>query len=258
MDGKSRMQARIGSHSIALRRKDLSTTGFTLLEVTVSLTILGFILLIIFGAFRLGLSAWERGESTREEFQTVRAVTQLISRQLKSIVPYKIKTKKAEGDYLAFEGTAHSLRLVSALPVKAKRPEGFVYAVYEYKEEGKEKGSLILYEERALNKDFFEEPLKEESGITLLEGISEFRFEYFREEDPEKNQSAEWVEEWSAKEEKVLPKSMRLTMTVVNKNGKGKESSINILTSIPANREDRNIAARPGRAGSLLRQNRPQ
>jgi hypothetical protein len=175
-----------------------------------------------------------------------------------SIVPYKIKTKKAEGDYLAFEGTAHSLRLVSALPVKAKRPEGFVYAVYEYKEEGKEKGSLILYEERALNKDFFEEPLKEESGITLLEGISEFRFEYFREEDPEKNQSAEWVEEWSAKEEKVLPKSMRLTMTVVNKNGKGKESSINILTSIPANREDRNIAARPGRAGSLIRQNRPQ
>ena len=242
-----------------IRRMGLSMAGFTLLEVTVTLTILGFILLIIFGAFRLGLSAWERGESTRDEFQTVRAVTQLISRQLKSIVPYKIKTKKAEGDYLAFEGKAHSLKLVSALPVKAKRPEGLVYAVYEYKDEGKEKGSLILYEERALNKDFFEEPLKEDSGITLLEGISEFRFEYFREEDPEKNQEAEWVEEWNAKEEKVLPKSMRIIMTVAGKNGKEKESSLTILSSIPANREEKiATAATGGRAGSIIRQNRPR
>ncbi len=242
------------------RKNVRSTTGFTLLEVTVSLTILGFIILIIFGAFRLGLSAWERGESTREEFQTARTVTQLISRQFKSIVPYRIKTKKAEGDYLAFEGTAHSLKLVSALPVKAKRPEGFVYAVYQYKDEGNEKGSLILYEERALNKDFFEEPLKEDSGITLLEGITEFRFEYFREEDPDKDQSAEWVEEWNAKEEKALPKTMRITMTIANKNGKGKESSINILASIPANREDRNVAAAAaaGRARQIINQNRPR
>jgi general secretion pathway protein J len=214
---------------------DLSKKGFTLIEVIVTLTILGFILLIIFGAFRLGLSAWERGESTREEFQTARAVSQLISRQLKSAVPYKIKTKKAEGDYLAFEGKAQSLKLVSALPVKAKRSEGFVYAVYEFKEEEKGKGKLILYEERVLNKDFFEEPPKEDSGVTLLEGISEFQFEYLRGEDAEKSQSEEWVEEWNAKEEKALPKSMRISIALEDKNGKGKKSSINLLASVPAN-----------------------
>ena len=81
-----------------------STTGFTLIEVIVTLTVLGFILLVIFGAFRLGLSAWERGESTKEEYQKVRIITQLISQQIKSSVPYKIKTQKAEGNYLAFEG----------------------------------------------------------------------------------------------------------------------------------------------------------
>ena len=46
-------------------RPHVGTSGFTLLEMVVTLTILGFILLIILGAFRLGLSAWEKGESSR-------------------------------------------------------------------------------------------------------------------------------------------------------------------------------------------------
>src|SRR5512136_2860583 len=107
---RNRAKQRFGKGQFALDRSRLSTTGFTLIEVVVTLTILGFILLIIFGAFRLGLSAWERGESTKEEYQKVRIISQLISQQLKSIVAYKIKTQQAEGNYLAFEGKAHSLR----------------------------------------------------------------------------------------------------------------------------------------------------
>jgi general secretion pathway protein J len=212
------------------------TTGFTLLEVIVTLTILGFIVLIVFGAFRLGLSSWERGESTREDYQKVRTVTQMISRQIKSIVPYKVKSKKAEGDYLAFEGKVRSLKFVSAFPIKAKQPEGLVYGIYEFKEEGKEGGRLILYEQRVLNKDLFEETPKEELGATLIEGISKIRFEYYREGDPEKNRTEGWVEEWDTKEEKELPKALRMTLTFKNGKEGGKELSMKLLASIAANR----------------------
>jgi general secretion pathway protein J len=233
MDQKNRARERSKKYLFPWGIDIYKTTGFTLLEVIIALTILGFILLIIFGAFRLGLSAWERGESTRGEYQRMRAVTQMISHQIKSIVPYKVKTSKAEGDYLAFEGKASSLRFVSAFPIKARQPEGFVYGIYKFREEG---GSLILYEQRVLNKDLFEETPKEESGVTLLEGISKLRFEYYREGDPEKNRTEGWVEEWNAKEEKELPKALKMTITY--KNGReGKEVSSNlVLASIAAYR----------------------
>jgi general secretion pathway protein J len=224
-----------------------STTGFTLIEVIVTLTVLGFILLIISGAFRLGLSAWERGESIKEKYQKVRIVTQLISKQIKSIVPYKIKSQKAEADYLAFEGKDHSLKFVSNLSMKAKQPEGLVYATYEFKEGGKEGGRLILYEHRVLNKDFFEEDPKEELGVPLLEGVSTVHFEYYQEEDLEKNREEGWVEEWNAKEEKVLPRALKITIT-----RSSDQEPINLLVSIPSYRFEE-VRTIPGRRTILQR-----
>jgi general secretion pathway protein J len=214
---------------------DLSvSSGFTLLEVIVTLTILGFILLMVSGTFRLGLSSWEKGDTIKEDYQKIRMISQLVSRQMKSLVPYKIKTEKAEGNYLAFDGKAHSLRFVSALPIKARRPEGFVYVVYQFKDEGDKKGRLVLYEQRALNKDFFEDDLMEDLAVTLFGGVSQVRFEYYREADEEKNRKEEWVEEWNAKEEKELPKGVR--MTIICWNGKGKEeaSPITVLATVSA------------------------
>jgi len=218
-------------------RAGVDTSGFTLLEMVVTLTILGFILLIIFGAFRLGMSAWEKGESSREEYQKVRAVLQLVSRQLKSIVPYKVKTEKAEGDYLAFEGGARSLKFVSALSMRAKQPVGFVYAMYELTDGGNQGGSLVVYEQRVLmKKNFFEERPKEEYGVPLIEGISNIQFEYYQEEDTVKNRKEGWVEVWNAKEEKELPRAVRMTVTYRNGQREQQETFMTLLASISANR----------------------
>ena len=211
-----------------------ASPGFTLIEVIVTLTILGFIVLMVSGTFRLGLSAWEKGDAIKEDYQKIRMTSQLVSRQMKSLVPYKIKTEKAEGNYLAFDGKAHTLRFVSALAIKAKRPEGFVYVVYQFKDEGEKKGHLVLYEQRALNKDFFEDDLKEDLAVTLFEGISQLRFEYFREADGEKSRMEEWVEEWNAKEEKELPRAVRMTVTYWNERGKEEVSPMTVLASVPA------------------------
>ncbi len=218
-------------------------TGFTLLEVVVTLTILGFILLIISGAFRLGLSAWEKGESTREGYEKVRTISRLVCQQIKSSVPYKIKTEKAEGDYLAFEGRPHFLRFVSALPIKAKQPQGFVYAIYEFQEGGQEGGRLVYYEQRVLNKNFFEERPKEELSVSLIEGISDVQFEYFRRGDKVKNRTEAWVENWNAKDEHELPKALRMTIAKKDKKDGKEEVSLTLLASISANQYEEIVMA---------------
>ncbi len=228
--------------------------GFTLMEVTITLTILGLIVLIIFGAFRMGASAWEKGDSLKDEYQRVRITSQLISRQLKSIVPYRVKTQKAEGDYVAFEGKSQSIRFISAVSSKTRRPEGYVYAIYEFKQEGSDEGRLIVYEQKALNKDLFDGYPKEEESVSLCEGISKIRFEYYREEDPEKNQQGGWVDEWNAKEEKELPRAIRMTMNY--KNEKREELPVTLLVSVQAWKPETLSGLVP--TGGVLQQQRLQ
>ena len=85
-----------------------------------------------------------------------------------------------------------------------------------------------------IKKDFFEEAPKEEEGVTLLEGLSDVRFEYFREEDPQKTRTEAWVDEWSAKEEKELPRAMRMTLTFKNGKTETEEPPFVLLSSISA------------------------
>ncbi len=229
--------------------------GFTLMEVTITLTILGFIILIIFGAFRMGVSAWEKGDSLKEEYEKVRIASQLLSRQIKSIVPYRVKTEKAEGDYIAFDGKSQTVRFVSALSTKGRQPEGFTYAIYDFKSDSSDEGRLILYEKRALNKDLFEESFKEEDSVSLCEGISKIKFEYYREENVEKNQKGGWLSEWNAKEEKELPRAVRVTLNY--KNDKKEDVPITLVVSIPAWKPDTIAQAPVGRGAVQQRFQRP-
>ncbi len=189
--------------------------GFTLIELMVGMTVLGIIVLIIFGVFRLGLSAWDKGEAVQKDDQKNRIIAQLIFRQIKSAFPYRVKTEKAEGDFLVFEGKAQTLKFVSALPLKTRYPEGLVYAVYEF-EEGAGGSRVIFYERRVVNRNFTDDPPRKEDGVVLWDNISEIHFEYFRGEDREKTRPAEWVDEWSAKEEKQLPLAVRITVNEKN------------------------------------------
>ncbi len=221
--------------------------GFTLIEVMITLTILGFILLMIFGVFRMSLASWEKGEAIKDDYQKERIISQLISRQIKSLVPYKIKGQKPEGDFLAFEGTAQSLKFVSALPLAARQPEGLVYAVYAFEQKGEKTSVLMLYEQKLLNKNFMDEPLREERGVPLLEGITEVHFEYYREAAPEKGQESGWVEEWNPAEEKALPRALRLTITYPSGRASSESRPLTIQASLPAYLSEELAAVSPTR-----------
>lgn len=205
--------------------------GFTLIEALVTLTLLGWIVVILFGTFRLGLSAWDRGETIKEDYQKIRVLSDLLSRQIRSAFPYRVQTQKAEGDYLAFEGKPQALKFVSSLPMKRSRSEGFVFALYQFEEDEGGGGRLLFYEQKVLRRGFFEEEPNREKAEILIEGISKLSFEYYQEEDSSKNQGEEWLREWDGKEKKGLPKAIRLNLSLKNK---GRENSFSLLLPISA------------------------
>jgi len=94
---------------------------------------------------------------------------------------------------------------------------------------------LVYYEQRVLNRDFFEEKPDSEEGVSLCEGISDVRFEYFREEDLKENKSEGWFDEWDAKEEKALPKAFRMKITLKNNISEKEGIPLTLLASISAN-----------------------
>jgi len=213
-----------------------SHSGFTLLELLITFTILSLILLVIAGALRLGSASWERGEEKAEKYQKSRAAFNLLSQQLKSAFPYKIKAKQAAPDYFAFQGTSDSLQFVTSFSLKSKRPEGLVFVTYKVEEGKSSEKVLKVSEQRVLNKDFMEETPREEDFLPFIEGLTDIKFEYYKESEDEET-SGEWMDAWDGKEETELPRQVRVN---VKWKEKKEESEIVLpaLVSIPAHLYD--------------------
>lgn len=209
------------------------TGGFTLVEVMVTLTILGFVLLMILGVFRLALSSWHKGEEIQETDQQIRTVEQYLFRQIKSAQPYKTKSSRAEGDYLFFEGTAQMLKFISTYSLRYKRSAGLVLVIYDLREQNGE-GTLFFSEKRVLNKDLQEEVYDPEAAWPLLKNLREAYLEYYQEEDKVKGANAEWVREWSGKERGQLPGAVRLCFKYEKEIEKGKSTQVDLVMRLPA------------------------
>ena len=91
-----------------------SNQGFTLLELILSLGIIGFIVAISLGAIRLGTSAQETGQLKIDTFQRLRLIQNQLGQKIKSNYPvfifqegkkFTAKThKKNQKDYFLLKG----------------------------------------------------------------------------------------------------------------------------------------------------------
>ncbi|MEE9250386.1 MAG: prepilin-type N-terminal cleavage/methylation domain-containing protein, partial [Alphaproteobacteria bacterium] len=61
--------------------------GFTLLEVLIAMTLLGLIMMLLFGGLRLGTRAWETNSDRVEEISQIEISHQIIRRMLAQAYP---------------------------------------------------------------------------------------------------------------------------------------------------------------------------
>lgn len=175
-----------------------SQTGFTLIEMSVAITLLALITTILYGAFYLGSRAVEKTQARSEQSQRLRSADDLLAAYIRSAYPYR---PSLQDPSIFFSGEQGRLAFVSALS-SGMGGRGMSAITISWGEAGE---GLVTLEEAI--------PVRpgEEAGyknrLVLFQGVREFRIDYL---DP---QGAEerWVERWDGKEKKTLPRAVRLT-----------------------------------------------
>ena len=99
--------------------------GFTLLELLISITLLGMILVLLFGGLRLGVRSWDAVQQQVDNLNTVRSVESFLRREMTQIQAHRWKT--GTGQRLAFLGERSKVNFVAQLP--ARIGGGGLYAI---------------------------------------------------------------------------------------------------------------------------------
>lgn len=186
-------------------------TAFTLLELMISLTIVALILVVIFGSFRVGVRAWEKGEEDIESRQRERIVLNLIRRQLTSAFAGKLR----QGDQqpLFLRGNDKSMEFLSYISIFPGHRVGIVHTKYLVKpQDDGEKERLVFCEKNLFRQveGMEKEETDEEDFFELISGIHDIGFEYCKGQGGE--EILEWQRTWDPVIDKGFPRAVRVSL----------------------------------------------
>lgn len=194
------------------RSVNRSESGFTLLELLISITLLGMILVLLFGGLRLGVRSWDAVQQQVDNLNTVRSVENFLRREIASAYPYRWKS--ATGQRMAFLGERNKLSFVAQLPNRVGA--GGLYTV-SLELEQVDKGKRMVWKHLPLNpqvQDFSE--LEKAAEMVLvgaeLSAVDEIWLTYFgRESD---SAAPRWLDRWES--DARLPMLIRIQVKFAN------------------------------------------
>jgi general secretion pathway protein J len=178
-----------------------SQCGFTLVELTIAMTLLALMTTILYGAFYLSHRAIEKSQARTEESQRMRSVEEILAGYVRSAYPYRSSLREPS---LLFSGQEDNLAFVSALSL-GMGGRGMSQITISWDGSGNGPGRLTLEEKIPLRLEDQEAGEGYRSSIILGEGVWNFRIEYL---DGDQEQ---WLNQWDGKEKKSLPRAIRLS-----------------------------------------------
>ena len=161
-----------------------SRRGFTLLELMISITLIGIIVLIVAGAMRLGYRSVDAGERKIESLERMRASLSLIDSQIQSEIPLTIDEDGSRKYY--FKGEKRTLLFPSNHSLWGGQM-GYVVVTYSVVPDNRGKQTLWVSESIIGAENKIE--------AKLFESLDDISFQYFY-KGPTDEQGS-WVEQWT-------------------------------------------------------------
>jgi general secretion pathway protein J len=186
--------------------------GFTLLELILALAIMGMVVLVALGAFRIGQRAWERGDAVAAQNQRLRIGAERLRQQLAAATIYLMP---GENDtVIGFTGSASEIRFVSRLSLVPGHEQGLVYVHYRLLETADQGQVLAFYEQPVMLLEGVPQDEPEpEAFHRLIVGLGEAAWQYRGGGDTAEGL---WQSVWETGEELRLPKAVRLRLRFGN------------------------------------------
>jgi general secretion pathway protein J len=170
--------------------------GFTILELTISISLIGLIVLIILGALRLGYRSIESGEKRIEYLERIRSSFNIIDSQIQSFSALTYNDDMGLKKYY-FIGKRGLLQFSTNYSVWGGE-KGYVVATYTVVPA--ENGKQFLYvTEHVVG-------LEQTRETKLFDHFDAIYFEYFFKDPME--ETGKWVEEWT--EEESVPEKVKI------------------------------------------------
>lgn len=182
--------------------------GFTLIELLLSLSILSIIMVIILGALRIGVRAWEKGEHVLSMQQRSRTTLDQLTRQLASASV--LMSVQEEQPLVTFAGDSRTIEFTSSLALISKTQSGPVHVKYVIETGSGGKKRLLVYEKNITLDDYLSEAqLRHNTDALVLIGeLEDLRFEYLG--DGSSGPILNWASAWRYQELTDLPRAVRI------------------------------------------------
>lgn len=174
----------------------IGVVGFTLLELVISVSIIGIIILLVGNAMRLGFRSVDSGEKKIQSLERIRASLKTIDSQIQSSIPFIAEESES---LFYFKGEKGFLKFPTNYSVFGGQ-RGYVVATYRVASDDYRRKSLYLSENVS--------DIKEEKETKLLDGFDEIYFEYHHRNLLTGEEK--WIEDWI--DISSIPEKIRLTL----------------------------------------------
>lgn len=178
-------------------KKSKRNRGFTLLEMIISLSIMGIIILVISGAMRLGVKSMERGERKINGLERIRNSFNIIDAQVQSLFPFRYEEEGTEKIY--FRGGEDSLTFTTNYSAWGAE---WGYLSVNYRAFRQDNGKVGLQAvEQVLGRE-------RSRSVTLFNSLKGVSFEYLSRRETDEGERFEWLDMWDAADS--LPEKIRM------------------------------------------------
>ncbi|MBS3759512.1 MAG: prepilin-type N-terminal cleavage/methylation domain-containing protein [Desulfobacterales bacterium] len=181
--------------------------GSTLIELMISLTLIGVIMVVIFGSFRISVRAWEHGEADIAAHQRQRIILQRLAQQLSAAYTGKTDVDNDEEAYF-FKADQNGLEFISDVSLIPENSYGRVYVNYRFLPDAEGRLRLMVFEK---NRVFIHDGLERirpepEDFRVLIRDLQHIGFQFLQIDEDRR----QWVEKWAINKEDGVPAAVRI------------------------------------------------